>query len=477
MEIPETEAESVQTCVKELRRVSIFADLPEDQLAWFIENSDERFLEAGEYLFRKGDSPQWMSIYLEGEIHGREDSRTLDGDVYIFRAGDPATEISGKLPFSRMTQVGLDGRAVVPTHVLLFPSKLFPELFRRMPLLTERLVWIMSDRVRESTKNDERRDKLMALGKLSAGLAHELNNPAAAARRASDEMLETLEELRAADLNLCRHILTAEQMSVLADLERDAVSAEATVSPTGNALEMSDREDRITDWLAGHNIEESWRLSAVLAESGIGTEKLADIENKFPAAALGDVLRRVVMQITVAKLAGEIKNSTTRISDLVGAIKEYSYMDQAAVQSVDIHKGLDNTLLILKYKLRKKNICVVREYAENLPKVTAHGSLLNQVWTNLIDNAVDAMADGGRLRVRTKLEPDTVLIEIRDNGEGIPPEVQAHIFEPFFTTKGVNEGTGLGLDSVSRIVRKHRGNLRFETKPGDTCFQVRLPLN
>jgi CRP-like cAMP-binding protein len=164
-----------------LRRVQVFSDLPDEQLEWFIENSDERFLEAGEYLFRKGDTPDWMSIYLTGEIHGREDAMNLDGDVYVFRAGDPATEISGRLPFSRMTEVGLDGRAVVPTHVLLFPASLFPELSQRMPVLTERLVWIMSDRVRESTKMDERRDKLMALGKLSAGLAHELNNPAAAA--------------------------------------------------------------------------------------------------------------------------------------------------------------------------------------------------------------------------------------------------------------------------------------------------------
>lgn len=475
MEISENTAQALQTCVLGLRRVGVFSDLPDEQLRWFIENSEEKFLAAGEYLFRKGDTPDYMSIYLEGEIHGREDFSTLDGDVYIFRAGDPATEISGKLPFSRMTEIGLDGRAVVPTHVLMFPSKLFPELFRRMPVLTERLVWIMSDRVRESTKMDERRDKLMALGKLSAGLAHELNNPAAAARRASDEMLGTLEELRLADLNLCRHDLTNEQMRLLAELERQAIISEpvAATSP----LELSDREDALLEWLESKNIEEGWRLASVLAEIGIEKEKLETIAGKFQPSALGDVLLRIVLQITVAKLAGEIKNSTTRISDLVGAIKEYSYMDQAAVQAVDIHKGLDNTLLILKHKLKKKNIEVVREYAEDFPKITAHGSLLNQVWTNLIDNATDAMAaEGGRLKIRTKIEPDTIMIEIRDNGAGIAPEIQSRIFEPFFTTKGVNEGTGLGLDTVLRIVRKHHGNLRFETKPGDTCFQVRLPL-
>ena len=189
------------------------------------------------------------------------------------------------------------------------------------------------------------------------------------------------------------------------------------------------------------------------------------------------MLVRVVLQISAARSAREIKTSVTRISELVGAIKEYSYMDQAAVQRIDLHQGLDNTLLILKYKLKKKSVEVVREYDENLPSITAHGSMLNQVWTNLIDNAIDAMpASGGRLRIRTRLEPEDILIEIRDNGKGIAPDDQPHIFEPFYTTKGVNEGTGLGLDAVSRIVRKHRGNIRFQTKPGDTCFEVRLPL-
>ena len=175
-------------------------------------------------------------------------------------------------------------------------------------------------------------------------------------------------------------------------------------------------------------------------------------------------------------LAAEIKTSTARISELVRAIKEYSYMDQASVQDLDIHKGLENTLLILKYKLRKKNITVTRDYAETLPLIKAYGSELNQVWTNLIVNAVDAMSEGGTLKVRTKREPTDILVEIRDNGGGIPAAVRSRIFEPFFTTKPVGEGTGLGLDTVARIVRKHRGNVRFESKPGDTCFQVRLPV-
>ena len=188
------------------------------------------------------------------------------------------------------------------------------------------------------------------------------------------------------------------------------------------------------------------------------------------------MLARVNAQLAAAKLASEIKAGTARISELVGAIKEYSYMDQASVQEVDVHKALESTLLILKYKLRKKSILLTREYAEALPRIKAYGSELNQVWTNLIVNAVDAMPEGGTLKVRTKRGPTDILVEIRDNGSGIPKDLRSRIFEPFFTTKPVGEGTGLGLDTVARIVRKHRGNIRFESKPGDTCFQVRLPL-
>jgi signal transduction histidine kinase len=303
-----------------------------------------------------------------------------------------------------------------------------------------------------------------------------LNNPAAAARRTAGELLEMLEDLRAADLNLCRHDLTAEQQKFLSGFEQDAIAAAQSFSPSGNALAMSDREDELTDWLEARSVENAWDFAHALTEAGIDSKKLEIVATEVQGDLLKDVLKRVTVQISVAKLAGEIKTSVSRISDLVGAIKEYSYMDRAAVQEIDLHKGLENTLLILKYKLKKKNINVVREYDEDLPKLTVHGSLLNQVWTNLIDNAVDAMPEGGRLKIKTKREPDAVLIEIRDNGAGIPPEIQPHVFEPFYTTKEVGAGTGLGLDTVLRIVRKHRGNIRFETKPGDTCFQVRLPL-
>jgi signal transduction histidine kinase len=470
-----TTVSSPEDKVEALRRVTVFADLPEDQLKWFADNTEDRRLEPGEVLFRKGDRPEWMAIFLEGEIHGYRDESAHDGFVYIVRAGEPSSEVSGMLPFSRMTVLSATGRAVTKVRVLLFPVRLFPEMMQRMPLLVQRLVGIMSDRVRAVTIDDQQRDKLIALGKLSAGLAHELNNPAAGATRAANDLIATLEELRAADLRLCRHKLTGEQHAAIRAFELDAIEHTATATRL-NSLEQSDQEDVVAAWLGEHGIGDAWKLSAHLVEAGIDAAALERVLSKIEAGAFGDVLARVSAQLAAAKLASEIKAGTARISELVGAIKEYSYMDQASVQEVDVHKALESTLLILKYKLRKKSIVLTREYADALPRIKAYGSELNQVWTNLIVNAVDAMPEGGTLKVRTKREPTDILVEIRDNGSGIPADLRSRIFEPFFTTKPVGEGTGLGLDTVARIVRKHRGNIRFESKPGDTCFQVRLPL-
>ena len=460
--------------VEALRRVHIFADLVDDQLQWFADNSEDLRFAAGDVIFQKGDKPDWLAVYLEGEVHAYWDERDHDV-IYIARAGEQMTEVTGMLPFSRMTEFQVTGRAVTDVRLLRFPVRLFPEMMQRMPQLVERLVGIMSDRVRESTTLDQQQDKLMALGKLSAGLAHELNNPAAGATRAANDLIETLNELRSADMRLCSHDLTETQQASIDAFEKKAIDHTRSAAQL-NSLEQSDREDEVSQWLESHGIDEAWKFSGNLVEAGMDSAALEQLLGNMPATTTADVLARVNCQLAAAKLASEIKTATSRISQLVGAIKEYSYMDQAKVQELDVHKGLDNTLLILKYKLKKKNISLTRDYAESLPPIKAYGSELNQVWTNLIVNAVDAMSEGGTLKVRTKREPTDIMIEIRDNGAGIPASARTRIFEPFFTTKPVGEGTGLGLDTVARIVRKHRGNVRFESKPGDTCFQVRLPI-
>ena len=337
--------------VEALRRIGVFADLPEDQLKWFADNCEDLRYTPGDVLFRKGDPPDWMVIFLEGEMHVAWD----DDSLYIARAGDPSTEITGMLPFSRMTEYTANGRAATNVRLLQFPARLFPEMMQRMPLLIQRLVGILSDRVRETTTLDQQQDKLMALGKLSAGLAHELNNPAAGATRAANDLVETLAELRAADMRLCTHDFSAGANAAIIAFENKAIEHTASAPPL-NSLEQSDREDAISTWLEEHGIEESWKFSGNLVEAGMDARGFGTTARQIPTTAIVDVLARVNSQLAAAKLASEIKTSTARISELVGAIKEYSYMDQASIQKVDIHKGLETTLLILKFKLRKKNI-------------------------------------------------------------------------------------------------------------------------
>src|SRR5258705_3298778 len=262
--------------VEALRRVGVFADLPEDQLQWFAENRQDEPYSAGDILFQKGDAPDWMAVFLEGEMHAYRDDNAHDGYVYISRAGDPASEVTGALPFSRMTQFTVTGRAVKASRVMRFPVRLFPELLQRMPTLAKRLVGIMSDRVRETTTADQQQDKLMSLGKLSAGLAHELNNPAAAATRAANDLITTLAELRAVDLRLCQHSVTTEQEAAIRAFENNAIEHTATATQL-NSLDQSDREDVLAAWLGEHGIRDGWKLSANLVEARIAAHDLGRI--------------------------------------------------------------------------------------------------------------------------------------------------------------------------------------------------------
>src|SRR5580704_13842833 len=398
---------------EELLRVPAFADLPEDQIEWFLAHSEELLIKAGETYIEQGAPADAMFVLLEGQLHVRGE---LGGQnvVFTFDPGD----VGGRLPFSRMKIFTFTGRAAVESRVLRFPATQFPELVHQMPELASRLVGVMSDRIRESTRIEQQQERLASLGKLSAGLAHELNNPASAARRATSQLRDTLKRIK----------------------------------------------------------ESSHQLGADLARRNVDPQMLEQLFVSMEGETARAALVRIAASLEVASLLDQIESSTARISDLVRAIKEYTFMDQAPVQNVDVVKSLENTLTILNYKL-KHGVTVERDYGAVPLLVNSFGSDLNQVWTNIIDNSIDAMKGKGKLRLRTYSEGGFVVVEIVDDGPGIPPEIRSRIFEPFFTTKKVGEGTGLGLDTVQRIVKKHQGSIQVESKPGKTCFQIWLPLS
>ena len=451
----------------ELLRVPAFADLPDDQISWFLGNAQEMRVSAGDIYVRQGDPADSMFVILEGEFQWRGE---LGGDI-ITASAKPG-DVTGVLPFSRMKQFGVTGRAVTDGRVLKFPASLFPELVQKMPELTTRLVGMMSDRIREFTRFEQQRDRLASLGKLSAGLAHELNNPASAAKRATSQLRDILKKIKSASQELGRRDLTSAQKSEIEKLE--ASFTQQDVIPP-DALTMSDLEDQIDSLLRSHGQNDLWQLAADLARRNIKPEVLESLFATLDGDTARAALVRIAASAEVAGLLNEIESSTSRISDLVGAIKEYTHMDQAPVQNVDVVKSLETTLTILNYKL-KQGVAVQRDYSRVPLLVNSFGSELNQVWTNIIDNAIDAMHGKGELRVRTYRDDSCAVVEISDNGPGISEELQPHIFEPFFTTKGVGEGTGLGLDTVQRIVKKHQGSIQVTSRPGDTRFQVWLPL-
>jgi signal transduction histidine kinase len=446
--------------------------LPFEDRLWIARHGTEVQANAGDVLFEEGAAAEHMVLILKGEIHVR---RQHGGPMALFigRAG----QMTGILPFSRMKSYGGQGFAVSPVWGLLVNRSLFPEMMVAIPSMGQRVVSTLLDRVREVTRIEQQAEKLAALGQLAGNLAHELNNPASAAQRASASLLAAIRDNRANRMKLVQLHLNAEQVRHISTWEDKILSRQPPHLETmedENPNSFIAREESIRKWLGSIGYGDSWEIAAQLAEQCVTPADLDQLRAPLSAAETCISLQFFARYLRSSRAAETIVNSTARIFDLIGAVKDYSNMDRAPILEVDVPTGLDATLKMLNSRM--DHVEIERDYQPNLPRISAYSGELNQVWTALIENALDALGDQGHLRITCRLEGDMMLVEIWDTGPGIPPELQERIFEPFFTTKAPGRGLGLGLDNAMRIVRKHSGHIGVKSEPGSTCFRVRLPL-
>jgi signal transduction histidine kinase len=437
-------------------------------MAWLIANSGEVTVPRGEFFFREGEPARQFYVVIEGEL---QVTRTLNGEQIVLGT-TPRGIIGGELWLLRGTPIEASAQAIVPTRLMVFEFRSFLGIFANCPSVGVHILRVAAERMSNFATLVKQQEKMAALGKLSAGLAHELNNPAAAARRSASTLRGALAAWQSHTFAIAGLGLTADQVNQLLAFLHLLQSRAATLSPL-SPLEQSDRELVMEDWLNEQAVNNAWEIAPIYVTAGVTIDELQPLVAMMPTAK-PTLLVWLCEWLTASGLLDEIEQSARRISELVSAIKSYTYMDQGKWQDVDIHHDLDNTLLILKHKL--KNIQVERNFCSDLPRIAARGSELNQVWTNLIDNAVDAMNGNGTLALITRYENNFVMVEITDTGPGVPAHVLPHIFEPFFTTKEVGKGTGLGLDITYRIIQQHRGTIEVQSKPGQTRFIVRLPL-
>src|SRR5277367_6840380 len=471
---PPAEPTPIPEIVAALRAVAPLDGLSEEEFTWLATHGKERVGEDRALIFREGEPAVSLNFILRGEVQVR---RFRSGPIALFigRAG----QMTGKLPYSRMKTYGGDGYSVGPTWALDIDQSLFPEMLIAIPSMGQRCVSALLDRVREVTRMEQQSEKLNALGKLAANLSHELNNPASAAQRSAASLFGELREYGDQKYRLGRLCLpdeTTEKYRNWVMNARARMSAYSNI-PKGsqNPLANADREEMLVQWLNAHNVHDPWTIAPGLSETTLAFDLLDDLAEIVGPEVLPIAVATVASSLRVERMAETVVDSTVRIFDLISAIKDYSYMDQAPIQDVDLAQSLENTLVMFNSRL--KNVTVELEFDPQLPPISAYGSELNQVWTALIENALESMNDMGTLRLTTHLNGQMALVEVWDDGPGIDPSIRSRIFEPFFTTKAPGRGLGLGLDATQRIVTKHPGFVTVDSKPGATCFQVRLPLD
>jgi signal transduction histidine kinase len=463
---------------EQLRELFLFADLDPEQLDWIAGCGDVVEVSAGSNVVTEGELARCFYVLLSGTVSM---SRMIGGETVETTRTDHRGSYFGAVQFyledESAREYPASVRAITDSVVLALPAKEFAKRFAQWFPMAVHLLEGMLLGMRRGNQQLAERERLLALGKLSAGLTHELNNPAAAAIRATDALRDKVAHMRNKLAMIADGRIAGPALRKLV-MAQDEFVKKVRHAPTLSPLEASDREDELGDWFDEHGIEGGWDLAPVFVAGGLGVEDMEAVSAACENGMVEGPIRWLAYTVESESLMREIIDATTRISDLVGAAKQYSQLDRAPFRYVDVHEGLDATLMMFGRKLGEDGgVTMVKDYDRSLPQIPAYPAELNQVWTNIIDNAIDAMGGEGTLTVRTARADDRVLVEIGDTGPGIPADIRRRIFEPFFTTKGVGKGTGLGLDVSYRvIVSRHHGDVQVESEPGDTRFRVFLPL-
>jgi len=427
---------------------------------------------AGAVLFQQGESAPAFCVILEGEVRAvRREENGIETPLAAFRAGDSFGE-APLLLGSRIS--GVQCECAAPTRLLRVDAEGFWRLMATCPTVRQGVLANAAQRIHAFQANTLHREKLISLGTLAAGLMHELNNPGSAAKRSAAQLRENLAQLQDISMRFCRSPLTQEQRACLLEMQHEALTLEKS-RPMGS-LEEADAEQELAAWLEKIGVADSWKLAPTLVAAGWRSGDIACAQEAFPAPALQDALNWLAALISAMQQLTTIEESLGRVTELVIAVKKYAYEDKGGEHLIDVHESIQSTLIILGHKFRHRQLTIDKDFAADLPKLHTRGTGLSQVWTNLLDNAIDAAPPESKVRVRTWVENGLVCVGIADEGPGIPPEMRERIFQPFFTTKPSGVGTGLGLEIARRIVSaQYHGSIDFTSEPGHTEFVVRLP--